>query len=64
MKRAKMAEEYMPFGRIKRDVLVEARKILQKIGLVHLNPYGSRVYKASPLESYILLVWGNISLQQ
>ncbi|XP_045173685.2 poly [ADP-ribose] polymerase tankyrase-like [Mercenaria mercenaria] len=32
MKNAKVAEEYMPFGRIKRDVLVEARKLLQKIG--------------------------------
>lgn len=29
---AKLAEEYMPFGRIKRDVLIEARKILQSIG--------------------------------
>jgi hypothetical protein len=32
LRNAKMAEEYMPFGRIKRDVLIEARKILQKIG--------------------------------
>ncbi|KAL4238217.1 hypothetical protein ACF0H5_002929 [Mactra antiquata] len=32
MANAKIAEEYMPFGRIKRGVLIEARKILQKIG--------------------------------
>lgn len=32
MENAKIAEDYMPFGRIKRDALIEGRKILQKIG--------------------------------
>lgn len=32
LKKEDVAEEYMPFGRIKREVLVEARKLLQTIG--------------------------------
>jgi len=37
LKKAKMAEEYMPFGRIRRDALIQARKTLQQIGYVFLH---------------------------
>ena len=40
MSKAEMAEEYMPFGRIKKDTLIEARKILQTVGSVTLVYYG------------------------
>ena len=39
MNKAKIAETIMPFGRIKRDSLVEARKLLQQIGFVGLSIY-------------------------
>ncbi|XP_052272329.1 poly [ADP-ribose] polymerase tankyrase-like isoform X2 [Dreissena polymorpha] len=32
LKKANMAEEYMPFGRIKREILIKARKMLHQIG--------------------------------
>jgi len=39
LKKAKMAEEYMPFGRIRRDALIQARKTLQQIGYGFLHAF-------------------------